>query len=134
LVPFGRSAQDAPRQERARRGYVGHRSGLSAEDSVQRHYQESGCTIAAARWRSAAGEIDLIVREGAVVVFVEVKKARSHEAAAERLSAGQIARIYRSASLYLAGEPAGELTDVRFDLALVDGVGRVDIVQNALAA
>lgn len=69
----------------------------------------------------AAPEIDLILRDGAALIFVEVKQSRSFARAAESLSARQMQRIYRSAEEFLAGEPAGSLTEVRFDVALVDG-------------
>ena len=52
--------------------------------------------------------------------------------AAERLSQAQMQRIWNSASEFLAGEPAGQDTDVRFDVALVDGQGCIRIIENAL--
>ena len=42
-------------------------SGLAAEEIVVRHY---GLPVAAARWRGPGGEIDLILRDGATVIFV----------------------------------------------------------------
>ncbi len=45
-----------------------------------------------------------------------------------------MARIYASASVFLAGEPAGQDTPSRFDVALVDGQGRIEIIENAFAA
>lgn len=109
-------------------------AGLAAEAAVARLYERNGLSVAATRWRSAAGEIDLIARDGAEVVFIEVKHSRSHAGAAERLSSRQMARIYDAASLFLAGERAGQNTASRFDVALVDGQGRVKIIENAFAA
>jgi putative endonuclease len=40
-------------------------------------------------------------------------------------------RICSSAAEFLAGEPRGQLTDVRFDLAMVDALGSVKVIQNA---
>ena len=48
-----------------------------------------------------------------------------------------LAAAYRSHlhwSEFIGGEPAGQLTPVRFDLALVDGAGRIEILENAFAA
>jgi putative endonuclease len=45
-----------------------------------------------------------------------------------------MARICTAASEYLAQEPLGQLTPVRFDVALVDGAGRIEILENAFAA
>jgi putative endonuclease len=113
------------------RGAVAYHAGLAAEDAVQRDYERRGHAIAARRWRGSAGEIDLVVRDGDVVIFIEVKKSRSFACAAERVSPRQIERIYATASEFLAGEPRGQDTDVRFDVALVDDAGRVRIVENA---
>lgn len=114
-------------------GLVSYRAGLAAEDAVARHYSESGRVMAASRWRGASGEIDLIMRDGAALVFVEVKKAATHAEAALRLTSRQMARIHASASEFLAGEPAGQMTESRFDVALVDSYGRIEVLENAFA-
>lgn len=113
-------------------GYNSYRAGIAAEDGVAEHYVRRGCRVAARRWRSPAGEIDLIARDGDAVVFVEVKRARDFSSAATRLGARQIARLMQAAEMFLGGEPAGTRTEARFDVALVDGAGRVAILENAL--
>jgi putative endonuclease len=112
-------------------GARSYHAGLAAEDQVAQHYIRRGHTIAARRWRGEAGEIDLIARDGAMVIFIEVKQSLSHAMAAEHLTPGQFARITGAAAAFLGGEPAGELTEVRFDVALVDGTGRIEIIENA---
>lgn len=113
-------------------GAVSHYAGLAAEASVAAHYLRCGKAVVAERWRGAAGELDLVVRDGAELVFVEVKRSRSFARAAERLTARQVTRILAAASEYLAGEPAGQDTPVRFDVALVNGTGEIEILENAL--
>ena len=115
-------------------GTVSYHSGLAAEQAVARLYQAQGHVIAAQRWRSSAGEIDLIARKNGQVVFIEVKKSRSRDRAALALSARQIARIYASAAIFLDGEPDGQDSNARFDVALVDGTGGISIVENAISA
>lgn len=115
-------------------GLVSYRAGLAAEEAVAMHYTRSGRVIAATRWRGTAGEIDLIARDGAEVIFIEVKQSRTHALAAEHLTPRQMARIYASASEFLAGEPAGQDTEARFDVALVDSIGQIEILENAFAA
>ena len=115
-------------------GRSAYHSGLAAEDQVARLYDRSGRPICARRWRGSGGEIDLIARDGAEVIFIEVKKSRSHAEAAEHLTSRQRARIYASASEFLAGEPKGQNTDVRFDVALVNALGQIEILENAFAA
>jgi len=117
-----------------RRGARAHLSGKAAEDSVARHYARSGCEVAERRWRGEGGEIDLVTRDGDGVIFVEVKRARTLSEAACRLSSRQIERIVDAAAEYLGRLPAGQLTPARFDLALVDGAGRVEVVENAFGA
>jgi putative endonuclease len=115
-------------------GARSYHAGLSAEDQVAQMYTRRGCTVAARRWRGQAGEIDLIMREGAVIVFVEVKQSKTHAQAADHLTDRQFARIYRAAEEFLGGEPQGELTEVRFDVALVDAQGQIEIRANAYTA
>ncbi|MBZ0128820.1 MAG: YraN family protein [Rhodobacteraceae bacterium] len=115
-------------------GAVSYHSGLAAESAVAGQYAAQGYDIAARRWRSKAGEIDLIARKDGNVIFIEVKKSRSFDAAANMLGARQIARLYDSASIFLEGEPKGQLSPARFDVALVDGTGAISILENALMA
>jgi len=115
-------------------GAVSYHSGLAAEHSVAQLYQRQGHEIAAHRWRSAAGEIDLIARKDGNVIFIEVKKSRTRDRAALSLSDRQIARIYTSASIFLDSEPNGQDSNARFDVALVDARGGISIVENAICA
>lgn len=114
-------------------GQRSYHAGRVAEDQVAARYAHLGADVCARRWRGRSGEIDLIARDGAQVIFIEVKQSRSHARAAESLSARQMARICASASEFL-GEPAGQNTECRFDLALVDAMGRIEIMENAFAA
>lgn len=113
------------------RGQMAHYGGAAAELQIAQDYERRGHVVACRRWRGAGGEIDLIVRDGGEVVFVEVKKSHTRDAAAERLDRRQMARIYASAQDFLEGEPMGQLTPMRFDVALVDASGAFEIIENA---
>jgi putative endonuclease len=115
---------------RADRGMRSHLSGLAAEDAVARHFDAVGQTICARRWRGQWGEIDLIARDGDQLVLIEVKQSRTHDEAMSHITQGQVERIFNAAAEFVAGEPAGAMTDLRFDLALVDAVGRVVVHEN----
>ena len=114
------------------RGATNHQSGASAEEAAARHYERAGATVVARRWRGRGGEVDLIAERDGETVFVEVKRAATHDEAAARLGPRQIARIHDCAAEYMATLPLGLLSPVRFDLALVDGQGRVAVLENAL--
>ncbi|WP_035837368.1 YraN family protein [Allgaiera indica] len=116
------------------RGKVSYLAGLAAEESVARRYGASGHRVAARRWRGTAGEIDLILRKGTELIFVEVKQSSNFARAAEHVTRRQMERVYTAASEFLVGEPGGMDTPSRFDVALVDGAGRIDILENAYAA
>lgn len=115
-------------------GAVSFRAGMAAEEAVVRHFGRAGCRLAARRWRSAAGEIDIVMRDARGLVFIEVKQARSHDAAAWRLSARQRDRICLSSLAFMEGEPQGQFTPARYELAVVDALGRVAVVPDAFAA
>lgn len=115
-------------------GQMAYHAGLSAEGQVARDYQRRGFPLVVHRWRGKGGEIDLVVRDGDGFVFIEVKKSRSHARAAERLSQRQVQRLYDAAAEFLSHCPAGLGTPARFDVALVDGMGRIEILENALCA
>lgn len=119
---------ESTRRHRGRRAY---QAGQAAEKRIAQDYQRRGFALAKERWRGSGGEIDLILRDGPGLIFVEVKQSRDFDRAAESLSPRQMRRIYASAAEYLAQEPLGSLTEVRFDVALVDGQGDTRIIENA---
>lgn len=106
-------------------------SGRAAEERVTRAYLDNGARLLETRWRGEGGEIDLIFGMGDLLIFVEVKKARSIDAAIRSLRPAQMHRIHAAAAEYLAHTPQGQLSDLRFDLAAMDGAGRVEIIENA---
>ncbi|MEM7295138.1 MAG: YraN family protein [Pseudomonadota bacterium] len=113
---------------------LSHYSGLAAETSVVQHYQNAGACDIARRWRGSGGEIDLIVEHGGTTVFVEVKKSKTHATAALRLRPAQVERILSTAYEFLAAHGLSQDAEMRFDVALVDAQGRVEICENALMA
>ena len=82
--------QTAQRSLAGRSAYEG---GLAAEDCALRDYVSRGYKLLARRWRGQGGEIDLIFESAEAYVFVEVKKAATHDIASTRLSQKQLWRI-----------------------------------------
>jgi putative endonuclease len=118
-------------ETRQKRGAMAYHAGLSAEDRISTDYERRGFPVAQRRWRGRGGEIDLIAHDGDGLVFVEVKQSRSFDDAVQHVSHRQMKRLYASAEEYLGDMPRGSLTDVRFDVALVNGQGEVRIIENA---
>ncbi len=116
---------------RSVQGSVSYHAGQAAEEIVAADYERRGYRVRQRRWRGRGGEIDLIAQNAQGLVFVEVKKSDSFEKAAARITRRQMDRITASAAQFLEGEPNGQLTDMRFDAALVDGTGAVQIIENA---
>lgn len=52
---------------------LNHKQGVAAEDAALAFLQAKGCSLLARNWHCAYGEIDLIVKNGGTIVFVEVK-------------------------------------------------------------
>ena len=119
------------KQGRAQKGSMSYHACLAAEGRIAQDYARRGFALARQRWRGKSGEIDLIVRDGDGLIFVEVKQSRDFERAALALGAAQMRRLYRSAEEYLGTQPNGSLTEVRFDVALVNGHGEMNIIENA---
>ena len=114
-------------------GKLSYHSGQAAELQVARHYEREGWRVLQHRFKSAAGEIDLVLRRDDTVLFVEVKRARAHDIAASRISLQQIARINQSAEIFVAEQLSGQNFEMRLDAALVDQTGEIQIIPNALA-
>ena len=105
----------APRPERV----VAFRVGLSAESRAAVLLLLKGYRIVARRWKNPVGEVDLIVRRGKLLVFVEVK-ARDHlDDAAEAVTGHQQRRIIAAAQAWLGRHPADADKNIRFDAVLV---------------
>ena len=112
-------------------GAVSHYAGLAAEDIVARHYESLGFAEIKRRWRGPGGEVDLIVATQDQTVFVEVKQSRNFASAVAHVSARQLQRVESSAAGYMAQLPAGQISEARIDVALVDAQGHIEIIENA---
>jgi putative endonuclease len=78
-----------------------------------------GYQLIARRFRTPLGEIDLIVRRGRSLAFVEVKARGDIEQALRAVGARQRERTFRSAQMFLAIHPTYQRYDLRFDVVAV---------------
>jgi putative endonuclease len=98
--------------------------GCAGEAAAARWLRRTGLVIVTRGFRARCGEIDLIARDGSIVVFVEVK-TRTHDAfgrPAEAVTALKRLRIARVASVFLA-RAGWQDRACRFDVVEVVPVG-----------
>lgn len=107
--------------------------GRWAEDVACRHLERLGYRCEARNVRLAGGEIDVVARDGNVLVFVEVKARREAGRAGESVTADKRRRLGRAAAAWIArrGLPAG---GCRFDVVTVEGRGDQAGVEHLPAA
>lgn len=107
-----------------------YKLGLLAEYIILIFYSFGLYKILKHRYKTYAGEIDLIFLKKRQIVFVEVK-ARKGRITEEIVSYNQRLRIHRTAELYLARNPIYSGYDIRFDLAIVKPYSMPIIIKNA---
>jgi putative endonuclease len=95
------------------------RLGVSAESVAAFFLGAKGYRTIARRWKSPVGEIDLVVKRGRLIVFVEVKARKALDQAAESVLLRQRRRIVAAAGAWLAAHPEHAGYDMRFDAILV---------------
>ena len=95
--------------------------GRDAEARAQRFLQQHGLTLVEKNFRCRGGEIDLIMRDQHMLVFVEVRFRKDQRFGGAAASVGPVKqqRLWRSASTYLMRFPRPPAC--RFDLVAIEG-------------
>jgi putative endonuclease len=106
-------------EARRRQRSAAFRLGLSAESRAAMLLLAKCYRIAARRWKTPLGEIDIVARRRHDLVFVEVKARGSDDDAAEALTERGKRRILAAAELWLAHHPDDAGRAIRFDVMLV---------------
>lgn len=85
--------------------------------------ERAGLVLLARNYTTRHGELDLVMRHGDTVVFVEVRyRVRAgHGDAATSVTAGKQAKLIRVAQLWLAAHPQHAQRPCRFDVVSYDG-------------
>lgn len=98
--------------------------GLNGEVAAARFLEAQGYTILGRNVRFRAGELDLVVRDGETLVFVEVKTRLSAKVGTgeEAITLAKQRQLTRLAEVYLAGL-GGMQPLCRFDVVVVTAVG-----------
>lgn len=97
---------------------IAERRGRTAEMLAALLLQMKGYRIEERRFRSPAGEIDLIARKGDLIVFIEVKARAETTDALESVTEKQQRRIEQAAEIWLQNETSQDFA-VRFDVITV---------------
>lgn len=115
-------------------------SGKAAEQVAAQFLQQHGLNLLETNYRCRFGEIDLIMRDGQVIVFVEVRLRgnASFGGAAASITHSKQKKLTRTAEHYLMhhGSAACRFDAVLFDAALSDGLApqHVEWVRDAFEA
>jgi putative endonuclease len=96
--------------------------GQWGENLAAAHYRRLGLEILDRNWRSATGELDLVLLDGATYVFSEVKARRTADfgPAAAAVTASKQRRIRQLAVEWLRANDV-HARSVRFDVVAITG-------------
>jgi putative endonuclease len=95
----------------------------AGERAAARHYRLRGYRVLGTNVRAGGNELDLIVRRGSRLVFVEVKeRARdSFGGPAAAVDAEKRRRVRRAADAWLHANPQRRGLDVAFEVVAITG-------------
>ncbi len=113
------------------RGRVAQARGVAAETAACTALEADGWTVLGRRLRTPAGEIDIAAERDGLLALVEVKARPVLADAAASLGLRQRARLMAAAEILLAAHPEWGAAGTRFDVMLVDALGRVRRVSDA---
>lgn len=95
------------------------RRGRWAEGLALASLRLKGYRLLARRFKSGAGEVDLIMRRGDVTAFIEVKVRQTADLAVEAVTDYQSRRIATAARIWMARDRKAALGICRFDIVAV---------------
>jgi len=107
--------------------------GRAWEQVALAHLQAHGLTLVEANFSCKGGEIDLVMRDGAAWVFVEVRHRadKHHGGAAASITPAKARRVLRAAQVYL--QRLARMPPCRIDVVAIDG-SHIDWLRNAISA
>ncbi len=97
--------------------------GSRYESMAAVYLEKKGCRILERNYKRSTGEIDLILKDGLYLVFVEVKyrKNQTLGTSLEAVTPTKQRRILRTAQYYMTEHGISDTTPCRFDVVGVDG-------------
>jgi putative endonuclease len=96
-----------------------HRNGIRAEYAALAYLTLKGYRLVALRYKTKLGEIDLVMRRGRTLAFIEVKARPTHDDAAHAIHTKNQSRVMQAAQMFLIQHPTYQDYEVRFDALLI---------------
>lgn len=88
----------------------------AGEELAAQYLQQRGCLVLARNWRCPHGEVDIIAKQGDIILFVEVKTRQHHPLPAEAVGKQKQNRLRLCAQAYL-------------DIHALDSPCRFDVIE-----
>lgn len=113
-----------------------HDRGRQAETAAAAWLARRGLRLLGRNVRTRGGELDLVMRDGDTLVFIEVRARRStrYGGAAASITATKQQRLIRAARGWLMTHPQHARQPVRFDILAYEGPGEPHWICNAIDA
>lgn len=98
--------------------------GKEAEILAEKYFKERDYEILAKNFRAKTGEIDLVVKKGEILIFVEIKSELAYKGffPEERVDLKKQERIKRTAEIFLLKnfQKLSKIKEIRFDVLVVN--------------
>jgi len=106
-------------------------SGQTAESLARKHLEQNGLRLVAHNWRCKRGELDLIMLDGKVLVFVEVRfrKHAGWGGALESVDMRKRGKLIIAAQQFLQSEQRWSNSPCRFDVVAIEPGKQPDSLQ-----
>lgn len=100
-----------------------NREGEPFEVLARDHLEAAGLRLVARNFATRHGELDLVMRDGDTLVFVEVRyrAGASHGGGIDSITAAKRGRLATAAAQFLQAHPRLAALPCRFDVVALDG-------------
>ncbi len=109
---------------------LNHAQGVAGEQAALNFLEQQSCVLVARNWHCPFGEIDLIMKQGDTLLFVEVRyrKSQAYGGAAYSITAAKLAKLQRSVLYYC--QKNDYRGNCRLDAVLLQGNLPAQWIQN----
>ena len=109
------------------------KSGQKAEEQACQFLKTKGLELLAQNYRSHFGEVDLIMQEGKVIVFVEVRVRNNsyYGDPIESVNISKQKKIFKTATHYLQAKKWLDKVDCRFDIIGITESNSIEWIKDA---